>query len=146
MCGGSCINTQTDASNCGGCGVVCALGQTCSAGVCSCGTASVSFSGAVQPIFTASCAINGCHTGVAPPEGLNLSAGTSYSKLVNVLATECSDGRKRVLPGQPSTSYVINKLMNVNLCFGTQMPKTGSISSPQIETIANWICEGAPNN
>jgi hypothetical protein len=77
---------------------------------------------------------------------MKLSTGASFAAIVNVTATECSDGRKRVLPGQPSQSYLIEKLMGVSLCFGTQMPKTGSIPTSEIQTIANWICEGAPNN
>jgi hypothetical protein len=100
----------------------------------------------VQPIFTAKCASNGCHGGSAPAQWLNLSAGHSYNKLVNVPASECSNGRMRVLPGQPSQSYLIEKLMGVSLCSGTQMPVGGSLSSAKIQTIANWICEGAPNN
>jgi hypothetical protein len=82
-----------------------------------------------------------------PAEGMNLSSGKSYANLVNVTATECSDGRKRVLPGQPSQSYLVEKLMGVSLCFGTPMPKAGSLlPSAEIQTIADWICEGAPNN
>jgi hypothetical protein len=100
----------------------------------------------VQPIFTASCATAGCHAGAVPAQGLNLSAGVSYGKLVNVLASECTDGRKRVLPGQPSQSYLVEKLMGVAMCSGTAMPKTGALPSAEIQTISNWICEGAPNN
>ena len=33
-CGGACVNTNTDANNCGGCGVVCGANFTCSAGSC----------------------------------------------------------------------------------------------------------------
>ncbi len=36
MCGGSCIDGQTDPNNCGSCGTVCATGA-CSGGVCACG-------------------------------------------------------------------------------------------------------------
>lgn len=106
----------------------------------------MSFAGAVQPILTASCANAGCHSGPNPAQGLPLGAGKSYAKLVNVVTSECSDGRKRVLPGQPSQSYLIEKLMGVNMCFGTVMPKSGALSSAQIQTISNWICAGAPNN
>ena len=34
FCGGTCINTATDAQNCGGCGVVCPGGDVCMAGHC----------------------------------------------------------------------------------------------------------------
>src|ERR1039457_2357956 len=33
-CTSACINTQTDAKNCGKCGNACASGETCSAGKC----------------------------------------------------------------------------------------------------------------
>jgi hypothetical protein len=100
----------------------------------------------VQPVFTASCAPAGCHKGLMAQKGLDLTAGKAYAGLVNVAAVECSDQRKRVLPGQPSQSYLVDKLMNVDVCFGTQMPKLGAIPAGQITTIASWICEGAPNN
>ena len=146
VCGAVCTDTQTDTSNCGACGSSCAVGQTCVAGACTCGSASVSFAAAVQPIFTASCAQAGCHKGIAAQQGLDLSAGKAYANLVNVAAAQCSDQRKRVLPGQPSQSYLIDKLMNVDICSGTRMPKTSPLPAAQINTIAGWICEGAPNN
>ncbi len=37
-CGGSCVDTDTDAQNCGGCGTKCSSGQTCAAGKCTGGT------------------------------------------------------------------------------------------------------------
>ncbi len=79
-------------------------------------------------------------------EGLDLSAGKAYAGLVNVAAAQCSDQRKRVLPGQPSQSYLIDKMMNVDICSGTKMPKVGLLPQAQITTIADWICAGAPNN
>jgi hypothetical protein len=95
----------------------------------------------VQPIFDMSC--TGCHGGSG---GLSLGAGVSYGELVNVTALECFDNRKRVLPGQPSKSYLIDKVMGVDLCGGSPMPQGGSLSQAQIQTIADWICAGAPNN
>ncbi len=145
-CSGKCVDPQTDTNNCGACGNVCAAGQTCAGGACTCGNGSVSFAADVQPIFTASCAAAGCHKGVASQAGLDLSVGNSFAELVNVATSQCNDGRKRVLPGDPAQSYLIDKMMNVDLCSGTQMPKTGQLPSAQISTVANWICAGAPNN
>ncbi len=80
-------------------------------------------------------------------QGLNLTAGKSYADLVGVSATECNDGRKRIVPGSASTSYLMEKLMGVNMCSGSQMPKAGQGLPPaQEQTIASWICNGAPNN
>jgi hypothetical protein len=146
VCGASCVDTQTDTANCGACGNTCAAGQTCAAGVCTCGNSSVSFAAAVQPIFTASCATAGCHKGIAAQQGLDLSAGKAYAGLVNVATQQCNDGRKRVLPGQPTESYLVDKVMGVDLCFGTQMPKLGALPPAQLQTIADWICGGALNN
>jgi hypothetical protein len=145
-CGGKCVDTQTDLSNCGACGKTCAAGQTCAGGSCTCGNSSVSFATDVQTIFTANCASAGCHKGMAPQEGLDLSVGNAYADLVNVAAKQCNDGRKLVLPGDPAQSYLIDKMMGVDLCSGTKMPKNGILPSQQITTIANWICAGAPNN
>ncbi len=39
-CGAACVDTKTDAKNCGGCGKPCSSGQTCDAGVCKCSASS----------------------------------------------------------------------------------------------------------
>ena len=38
MCGGMCVDTKTDATNCGKCGVACPSGSTCVQGTCQCST------------------------------------------------------------------------------------------------------------
>ncbi len=102
----------------------------------------------MQGILTQSCAGNGggCH----PSSGnLNLDSGAAYAALVNVAAPECSNstGLKYVVPGSPSTSYIIDKLNGTNLCAGVQMPfGAAPLSASDIQTISDWICEGAPNN
>lgn len=150
--GGQCncgmgIDSQTDRYNCGTCGNVCPPGQDCVLGVCECGSATVSFSATVEPILVASCAILGCHRAPAPKESLDLSAGIAHSEIVNVLATQCSsDARRRVQPGDPSKSYLVDKILGVDLCFGGGMPRTGSLSPAEVEAISSWICAGAPDN
>jgi hypothetical protein len=34
MCGAECVNTNTDAMNCGMCGTACAMGEACRGGTC----------------------------------------------------------------------------------------------------------------
>ena len=145
-CGGTCVDLQNDPTNCGTCGNACATGQTCAAGQCTCAAATVSFATDVQPIFTASCAGAGCHRGVMPQAGLDLSVGKSRAALVDVPASQCNDGRVRVLPGEPSQSYIVDKMMGLDMCMGTMMPKSGSVPTAQLEIITNWICAGAPDN
>jgi hypothetical protein len=107
----------------------------------------VSFAGAVQPIFAANCAGAGCHRAQMPAEGLNLStAAASYAGLVNVASAQCPTN-KRVLPGSSATSYLARKVAGAGPCFfGTKMPKTGSITAAERTTIITWIDEGALNN
>jgi hypothetical protein len=88
-----------------------------------------------------------CHAGSRPAAGLSLSAGTSYTQLVNQPASGCSDGRLRVVPGRPDQSYLMNKLTGVGMCFGRQMPLMGaSLSATQIDLVRAWICRGALND
>jgi hypothetical protein len=100
----------------------------------------------VYPIFQLSAVgCPSCHTGGAPPAGLNLSSvSTAYANLVGVAATECSPSKLRVAAGSPSTSYIINKLTGTGLCSGVRMPKgRAALSSTQIDTVRAWIGSGA---
>lgn len=145
-CDGACVDTQADPTNCGMCGVACAAGQACTNGACACPGGAVSFAADIQPIFTASCTGMGCHGGAMPAGGLKLSTGNAYAALVNVASSQCPDGRKRVAPSDVANSYLMDKILGVDLCFGTQMPKMGSLPAAQIDKISTWICNGAPNN
>jgi hypothetical protein len=140
--GGDC-GSPTDPDNCGACGHVCAPGQSCDEGQCVCAGGVVSFASDVQPILTASCAKTACHTGSLPKAGLDLSAGKSHAELVGAPSIQCAD-RLLVVPGAPTESYLMNKVMNVDLC-GTskKMPPSGSLSDAQLEVLSQWICGGA---
>jgi hypothetical protein len=112
------------------------------------GPAPVSFSADVQPIFTANCALAGCHTGPTPEEGLDLSAGRSYARLVNVDSRECGQF-KRVRPGRPDASYILFKLAGPpQPCFsGERMPRNAPpLPASDQDTIRTWIAQDAPNN
>lgn len=96
-------------------------------------------------VFTPRC--SGCHTGVGDtlPFTLNLTAGNSFSNLVNV-ASRQSPGTARVAPGDPANSYLIRKLEGANIT-GSRMPLGGPyLDAETLARIKSWIMSGAPNN
>jgi hypothetical protein len=121
----------------------------------------------VQPVFTNDCGVVGCHVPGNPTGGLILAPGFTYAQIVDVPAGEMNgiqlDGGtvNYVTPGDPDDSYV-NIKINASLLAalktslgaaggrtGTQMPapSTGStLTQTQLEAIATWIEQGAPNN
>ena len=111
--------------------------------------APVSFSGDVQPIFTARCAIPLCHSGGIPTQGLDLSAGGSYAAIVGRPSTERPD-LKIVAPGAPATSYLEWKISGApagQSIPGSPMPLTGGpLSAVEQAIIREWIAEGALND
>ncbi|MFO7565047.1 MAG: hypothetical protein R6X02_20545 [Enhygromyxa sp.] len=146
QCGGSCIDTEASAAHCGGCDSPCGAGLSCVAGECACADRGISFAAEVEPILVSSCAFGGCH---APPQiqhALDLRAGKAYEGLVGVASQQCQD-TPRVNPGNPGDSYLLDKLLGVELCTGSQMPlNTEPLALADVELISDWICQGAPNN
>ncbi len=84
-----------------------------------------------------------CHSGANAPIGLRLDAANSYSLLVNVPSGE-RPNVLRVAPGDPSNSYLIQKLEGT-AGVGERMP-AGLPALPQadINMIRQWIAAGAP--
>ncbi|OLB50963.1 MAG: hypothetical protein AUI08_04255 [Gemmatimonadetes bacterium 13_2_20CM_2_65_7] len=107
-------------------------------------------SGDVQPIFSLNCA--SCHDGVGTslPGVQDLTAGHSFASIVNHAAIQSA--LKRVLPSVPDSSYLVHKIQGTNLLppargSGARMPLNGNpLSRGQINTIRNWILQGAKNN
>jgi len=80
---------------------------------------------------------------VIAQKGLDLSAAVSYGKLVNVTAAECNDGRKRVLPGDPSCSILMERL-EVNDANLRMPPGPTPLSAGERCDFVQWIMNGAP--
>ena len=75
----------------------------------------------------------------------NLSAGNSYSQLVNVQAQFLFTDKMRVSPDSSSQSALILTLTTSNP--GQRMPQGGTpLSSAVIDSIRKWIDDGALNN
>jgi len=111
-------------------------------------TPTVTFSTQIQQqIFNPAC--TACHTdeGRTPSSNLNLKSGVSISNLVNV-ASVGKAGAVRVIPGNPSGSYLIQKLEGASDIVGLRMPRNGPpfLTTEQVALIRQWIQNGAPNN
>ena len=98
-------------------------------------------------ILTPACVF--CHTdeGRTPTGGLNLKAGAAYASLVGVASTG-KPGAVRVIAGNPSGSYLVQKLEGAADIVGLRMPRNGPpfLSDAQVALIRQWIQNGAPNN
>ncbi|MEE2776902.1 MAG: hypothetical protein VYE73_09100 [Acidobacteriota bacterium] len=97
-------------------------------------------------VFTATCALAGCHNAGSQRAGLNLSAGASFGELVGVASSQ-RPALNRVQPNQPDNSYLIKKLRGDSDIQGSRMPSgAGGLSQTTMDRIIAWINEGAPNN
>ncbi len=96
-------------------------------------------------VFTPTCAITGCHGGVATQAGLHLDPGFSYGNLVNVPSSQ-DPNLIRVLPSDPNNSLIIQKLEGT-ATVGNRMPWGGPyLPQSTIDVIRQWIANGAPNS
>src|SRR5579872_3452378 len=92
-------------------------------------------------VFTPIC--SKCHIGGGAPEGLRLDAADAYNLLVGVPSTEVPS-IMRVKPGDPDSSYIIQKLEG-HASVGARMPLGGPyLSSDTIAFVRQWITNGAP--
>lgn len=106
----------------------------------------ISFSSDVIPIFATRCsAAPQCHDSTTAVQGLDLTAPNAFKDIVNVPSTECQN-RLIVAPGDPASSYLIDKLHGTNLCSGVRMPRGSALTDQQINIISAWISAGAKNN
>ena len=95
-----------------------------------------------QNIFTPSCAVSGCHTTASSIGGLDLSAGFALANLVDV-GSSADAVTKRVKPGDPENSYLMQKLVG-GASRGQPMPPGGpALSDSDLELIRSWIRAGA---
>jgi hypothetical protein len=97
-------------------------------------------------IFTPICSV--CHTGVGAslPGIQNLTAGHTYTSLVNVNSIEVPS-MKRIVPGDPDHSYLVLKIQGSPGIVGVQMPASGGpLTQAQIDEVRAWVAAGALNN
>lgn len=114
--------------------------------------AEVSLSRDVQPIFTANCALSGCHAGSAPQEGLSLEPGRLFDPQEGIVGVPSrqAPSRERVLPGRSDLSYLVNKIEGTQVSAGgsgERMPRNAPpLSDDAVRRIVDWIDQGANDN
>jgi hypothetical protein len=89
----------------------------------------VSFSGDLVPIFTANCALSGCHDGASHNPAL--TSDLAYDAIVH-------GGYIDVVV--PSNSILYGEVKSGS------MPPTGALKASDVQKILDWIRNGAPNN
>jgi hypothetical protein len=89
-----------------------------------------------------------CHTsqGRTPAGALDLSANV-FGALVNAPSRQKS-GAIMVVPGDPDSSYLIQKLEGTAGIVGLRMPRNGPpfLTDGQVQIIRRWILLGAKND
>ncbi len=111
------------------------------------------FSQLMTQVFTPTCATAYCHQKDPPPVApMSLDGAKAYTSLVNVASVQVPS-MKRVVPGDPTKSYLMLKLRGAASGAGgsgapvTQMPLNKPPLSPAvIRDIELWIKRGAPND
>ena len=103
----------------------------------------------LQPIFDTYCVQ--CHLLESAQGGLVLENGEAWGNLVNIDSTQAP--LKRVDPGDPSHSYLLNKLRGTHIQTGGSgqpMPygsgASAGIPADSVELIERWIGDGGANN
>lgn len=89
----------------------------------------VSFSGDLQPIFTTSCALSGCHDGAS--HNPDLTAAFSYNAIIG--------------GGFVNTVVPASSVLYTEVKSGV-MPPTGALKPSDVQKILDWIRGGAKNN
>ena len=103
----------------------------------------VLLSTSIQPVLTTNC--TGCHSGVAPSGGLDLSAGTTHGATVNVNSTQ-APALAQVVPGDPDASYLVDKIEGTQT-VGARMPLNAApLTATEMALVRAWISAGALNN
>jgi len=100
------------------------------------------FTSIQRNVFDVSCAVSGCHSGAAAPEGLDLDASASFDNLVGRASQEAA-GLNRIEPNDPDNSYLIRKLEGTAAVGGRMPLNQPPLPRATIDVIRAWISNGA---
>jgi len=128
-CGGACVNTLTSAIHCGGCGMACATGESCTDGVCGCPGGGTSCNGSCVDTMTDPANCGTC--GTACGTGATCQGGACVCQTG---LTDCN-------------GVCVNTMEDVNNCgtcataCGTQVCSVGACSDTCADGLEN--CTGS---
>jgi len=114
----------------------------------------ISYQTNIAPILAHSCGLAGCHVPPIVNAGLDLTPAKAYDQIVNVDAQQVR-GLKRIKPGDPDNSYLLQKItpgaaiqgvVMPNGCPGTPVAGPRCLLPDEIEAFRTWILECAPPN
>ncbi|NNE17594.1 MAG: hypothetical protein HKN10_03860 [Myxococcales bacterium] len=93
------------------------------------------------------CASGSCHDNDLPQASLDLSsAAASEANLVGINSVQLTE-MLRVAPSDSGSSYLMNKILGVDMALGTlRMPPNDQgivLCEPEINAIRQWIDDGA---
>lgn len=120
--------------------------------VCACHPIAPTYSEIESKIFLTGCATSSCHSATGRAGGLDLTAGKGYAALVDVAPQNAKAqalGLKRVVPGDPSKSFLFTKVGHgpLDAEFKAVMPPIGDpLDEDSLWAIETWIREGAKND
>jgi len=98
------------------------------------------FASIQQNVFTPIC--TQCHAGASAPLGLRLDEASSYAAIVNTASVEVP-ALRRILPGNPDSSYLIQKIEG-RAAVGGRMPlNQAALPQATIDVIRAWVAQGA---
>jgi hypothetical protein len=76
----------------------------------------------------------------------NLTAGNTFAAIVGVASIE-QPALKKVAPGDPDHSYLVQKIEGAASISGARMPFGGPfLAQSEINLVRAWIAQGALNN
>ena len=97
--------------------------------------------------FERSCNFSSCHDGSTKAGGLDLTPGAAYDSLVNVNAVHPgASGKVLVMPGDPDTSFIVQKVEGPGAGEGGIMPLNAAEPVDpdcSIKRLREWIADGA---
>jgi hypothetical protein len=106
------------------------------------GDVAVPFSIIQSSILSPSC-LDGCHDADEQAAGLDLSPEAAYASLVGRPASTAA-GKTLVVPSDPASSYLLEKILESGTRTGARMPSRGApLVRCQEEMIEGWIRAGA---